>query len=440
MELSNLLSKIDELKSTIDKLPTIASKDEQRLWKKLRLEWNYNSNHLEGNTLTLGETILLLINGKTTGDHDKREYDEMEAHDVAVAMMKDWATTNVRPLTGSDIRELNKIILVRPFWKDAITSSGQATQKKIIPGQYKTTPNHVLLPNGEKFYYAEPEEVEAKMQDLLDWYRNETTELHPVAVAAMFHYQLVCIHPFDDGNGRVCRLLMNYHLLKEGLPPVIIKSADKKNYLTALNKADAGEQEAFIQYIVEQLMWSLELTLKATRGESIEEEEDWKKRLKVLKKGQKSNDRSLIRVSDDILLERYKDSFKPLFDYLNESLGKAFNELFDRHIINLKIESTNVESISDIASFIKEPKNLQRIHYQFNWKGYLHNGSKSFNCNANISIALNEYNYKLLVNGAQSFLPLKLYSEKIELEEFKQIANHIGATLVQTIESKIQKT
>ena len=179
----------------------------------------------------------LLIFGKTTGDHDKREYDEMEAHDVAVQLVKEWATDNERPISEADIRTLNKTLLVKPFWADAKTPDGQDTRRQIIPGEYKSMPNHVQLPSGEIFRYAEPGEVIQKMQELIDWYRNETSEMHPIVVASRLHYRFVCIHPFDDGNGRVSRLLMNYHLMKNGYPPVVVKTDDKKKYLTALNKA-----------------------------------------------------------------------------------------------------------------------------------------------------------------------------------------------------------
>ena len=142
----------------------------------------------------------------------------------------------------------------------------------------------MLLPNGELFPYASPEETPAKMWDLMEFYRNKVIsfETNPVWLAAMVHYKFVCIHPFDDGNGRISRLLMNYILLKNNLPPVIIKSADKSSYLMALNKADVGDENAFIEYIADQLIWSLQLKLKAAKGEDFEEDDDYLKEIKLL--------------------------------------------------------------------------------------------------------------------------------------------------------------
>ena len=270
---------IDQLSATYNSLLPMSPENQRRWDKKVRLEFNYNSNHIEGNTLTYGETELLLLFDETHGSRPMRDYEEMKAHDVAFQKIKEWATDTETPLTEQDIKNLNQIILVQPFWKDAITPDGQPTRRQIMVGSYKTEPNSVRLPNGELFEYTAPQEVPIRMQELMEWYRDEQTALHPITLAAMFHYKFVCIHPFDDGNGRVSRLLMNYVLLAHKLPPVVIKSSDKQNYLHALHLADTGQYEAFIRYIAEQVVSSLEMAIKAAKGESIEEPDDLDKEI-----------------------------------------------------------------------------------------------------------------------------------------------------------------
>ena len=273
---------IDQLSATYNSLLPMSPENQHRWDKKVRLEFNYNSNHIEGNTLTYGETELLLLFDETHGNRPMRDYEEMKAHDVAFQKIKEWAADTQMPLTEQDIKNLNQIILVQPFWKDAITPDGQPTRRQITVGNYKTQPNSVRLPNGELFEYTAPQEVPIRMQELMEWYRDEQTTLHPVTLAAMFHYKFVCIHPFDDGNGRVSRLLMNYVLLAHKLPPVVIKSSDKQNYLHALHLADTGQYEAFIRYIAEQVVSSLEMAIKAAKGESIEEPDDLDKEIALL--------------------------------------------------------------------------------------------------------------------------------------------------------------
>ena len=273
---------IDQLSATYNSLLPMSPENQRRWDKKVRLEFNYNSNHIEGNTLTYGETELLLLFDETHGSRPMRDYEEMKAHDVAFQKIKEWATDTETPLTEQDIKNLNQIILVQPFWKNAITPDGQPTRRQITVGNYKTQPNSVRLPNGELFEYTAPQEVPIQMQALMEWYRDEQTALHPVTLAAMFHYKFVCIHPFDDGNGRVSRLLMNYVLLAHKLPPVVIKSSDKQNYLHALHLADTGQYEAFIRYIAEQVVSSLEMAIKAAKGESIEEPDDLDKEIALV--------------------------------------------------------------------------------------------------------------------------------------------------------------
>lgn len=327
--MTNLIQQINSLKENLTAMLPINPTFQTKLDQKFRLEFNYNSNHIEGNTLTYGETALLLIFDKTQGNHVYREFEEMKAHDVAFKLIQTWAADYERPLTEVDIKLLHQTILVRPFWKEAITLDGQPTRRLIEIGNYKKYPNSVRLENGEIFEYASVIDTPMLMGDLMRWLREaeQNGNMHPAELAARLHYKFVRIHPFDDGNGRISRLVMNYILLKHGLPPVIIKSADKRQYLFALNQADTGNEAAFVDYIARQLIWSLELTLKAARGESIEEPDDIDKEISIFKrqvinKSQNPGPRNNLTICD-----LYVHTIRDLFRHF-ESKHRSFYDLF----------------------------------------------------------------------------------------------------------------
>lgn len=241
--------------------------NESRLWQRLRIEWNYNSNHIEGNTLTYGETLLLLIHGRTRGEHLLREYEEMRGHDVAIELVRALAREE-RPLGEGDIRDLNRIVLKEGFWRAAETPEGEPTRKWIEPGRYKTQPNHVMTAAGELFYFATPEETPARMAAFAQWLRTEMevpTQALPELLARL-HHEFIRIHPFDDGNGRVVRLLVNYVLLRAGLLPLVVKSKDRRRYLETIAFADAGDLVPLAEFFAEAMRWSLTLGLEAAAG------------------------------------------------------------------------------------------------------------------------------------------------------------------------------
>lgn len=333
--MQTIFNKIEDLVKEIKTLSPINDNNLRKLNKKFRLEFNYNSNHLEGNTLTYSETELLLFFDKMDGSHELRELEEMKAHDVAYKIIQDWAKDIEHPLTETYIKQLNEIILVRPFWKEAITADGQATRRQIKVGQYKEYPNSVRLQNGEMFEYASPTDTPIKMNELIQWYNAEIEkdELHPIALAALLHYKFVLIHPFDDGNGRISRLLMNYVLIKNGLPPIIIKTTEKNKYLNALNQADVGNIEAFVKYIGEQLIWSLELTIKATKGESIEEIDDYEKEIAIWKKQVTAKKVNSVHRNDKLIYELYQSGFAEMFtNFVNRHT--QFDDLFSKKYLN----------------------------------------------------------------------------------------------------------
>lgn len=210
------------------------------LSQRFTVEYNFNSNHIEGNTLTYGQTELLLLFGKVSGEGDLKDFVDMKASQVGLKMMREEAVTLNEPLTQNFIRQLHKTIIREDYTVYRQLPGGQQNSYTIHAGMYKTRPNSVITRYGDRFDYASPEETPALMTDLVDWY-NEAEASHkysPVDLAALFHYRYIRIHPFEDGNGRIARLMVNYILARHGWPMIVVRNRVKNEYIEALHQAD----------------------------------------------------------------------------------------------------------------------------------------------------------------------------------------------------------
>lgn len=340
------MSNIDQLYSEWLSLQPLKPEDKNRLDRKFMLEFNYNSNHIEGNTLTYGQTELLLLFGRVVDEANMKDLEEMKAHNVCLKMVQEEANDKSHPLTETFIRQLHHTLLREDYTMYRQLPDGTTTSYVIHAGVYKTRPNSVITVTGERFEYASPEETPALMTDLVEWYNMEEqkAELSPIELATVFHYRYIRIHPFEDGNGRISRLLVNYILTRHGYPMLVVKSKDKSNYLTALNRCDVAvgsipsvgaraeimQLEPFITYMSKCLERALLISIKAAHGESIDEVDDWKKSLKL----------------------KYRDKLnKPALtnEFLDNVLNKVYQPLLNR------IDSELSEFYSIFSSFIWEP-------------------------------------------------------------------------------------
>ena len=218
----------------------LSERDKNRLSRRFTVDFNYNSNHIEGNTLTYGQTELLLLFGKVIGEAQVRDVHEMTASNVGLQMMGEEAAMKEMPLSQHFIRTLHKTLLREDYTVYRSLPGGQQTNYVIHAGQYKTRPNSVITRYGDRFDYALPEETPSLMTDLVDWYNEEEKlgRLSPVELAGLFHYRYIRIHPFEDGNGRIARLMVNFILSRHGYPMVVVRSRNKQYYLEALHQAD----------------------------------------------------------------------------------------------------------------------------------------------------------------------------------------------------------
>lgn len=218
----------------------LSERDRERLNRKFTVDFNFNSNHIEGNTLTYGQTELLLLFGKVVGEAEMKDLEDMKASNVGLKMMQEQAHIKEMPLTQNFIRQLHKVLLREDYTVYRELPGGLQTSYVIHAGRYKTRPNSVITRYGDRFEYASPEETPALMADLVDWYNDEEAKgrLSPVELAALFHYRYIHIHPFEDGNGRIARLIVNFILARHDYPMIVVRSRNKKDYLEALHQAD----------------------------------------------------------------------------------------------------------------------------------------------------------------------------------------------------------
>ena len=434
MSLQKTNKRIEKLFKEWRELQPLEPEYQEKLDKKIRLEWNYNSNHIEGNTLTYGETVALILEGKEEGIHPSRDYMEMKAHDLAIEKVKEFVADKNRKITEADIRNLNQIILKEPFWKEAETPDGQKTQKEIVPGQYKKQPNHVRTETGEIFKFAEPMEVAPKMQELVDWFNTEIQ--NPIPSISFFlaelHHRFICIHPFDDGNGRIARLWMNYVLMRLGYPPMVIKSEDKRNYFAALQKADSGDMDTFATYLGNVLVFWLEKGISAAKGESIEDIEDVDKEVELFIRSQEAKG-----LRTPLTSETFEEIYSGSIQYLFESFIKEFRdwarlfhqtslEIIPSQIFNpVSLTTINQHSIKDtdnikLGNHLSLPtiKHITReIHSKkkaytaliFDYKRYavkqqtghpIDISPQSFDMLATLSIHWNEFTYQVEIQVA----------------------------------------
>lgn len=260
-----MFERIEKLKKEIGAHRPLNEEVNRLLQERLRIEWTYNSNAIEGNTLTLGETAFFLREGLTSEGKPLKDYLEAQNHAEAIDSLHEIVKQK-RPLSESFIKQLHSLLLKGIEFTYAKGTGGKLIRKPLAAGKYKTRPNHVLTISGKIHKYVEPIHVPDEMEKLLKWY-DGAKSVHPVEKAAIFHYRFVAIHPFDDGNGRMARLLMNLILMRHGYFPCIIKNENRYKYLKSLEMADAfNDMSVFVSFIegeVEATMQSILRILKS---------------------------------------------------------------------------------------------------------------------------------------------------------------------------------
>jgi len=243
-----ILDRIAEKQKSLKRSRPIPKAALERLRSDLAVEWTYNSNAIEGNTISLKETRMVLELGVTVSGKSLREHFEINNHNKAIEFVEGLARSS-SDLTEDEILKIHGIVL------DNI--------EKEYAGRYRTGQVRIL---GANFVPPNHLKIRELIRGLLKQTNKNTEALNYVELVAQFHHRFVWIHPFFDGNGRTARLLMNLLFMRLGFPPAIILFNDRKRYYSALNAANNDNYAPFILLIAQAVERSLDLYLESIGG------------------------------------------------------------------------------------------------------------------------------------------------------------------------------
>lgn len=234
---------IDKKRAELEKYRPLPKNTLKSLRENMLVEWTYNTNAIEGNTLTITETKVVL-EGITIGGKSIREHLEVINHREAILFLEELVNKN-EPFSERNIKDLHRLVLKNI---DNENAGIYRHENVIISGAKHRPPEHFL--------------IKEQMERLVADYNGHWREKHPIERAALLHGEFVKIHPFIDGNGRTARLLLNFELMKNGYPPAIIKAEMRPEYYDSLDQAhNSGDYGKFVQLVAGCVETSLDLWL-----------------------------------------------------------------------------------------------------------------------------------------------------------------------------------
>lgn len=458
MSYKKIKDSIDAIQAKVAVFGELSIEQKKKSNYKFRLEWNFNSNSMEGNTLTIAETRSVMVGNLTVNDKPLKDVLEMQGHDLVISEILRIGQGELR-ISEKRIKEIHSGIMheENPELKNKI-------------GQWKEQANEIINSKGEKYLFVAPEEVPTKIHELLNKTNASIDAIkdkkknapHPIDVAMEFHLEYLSIHPFYDGNGRTARILTNLILISLGYNPFWINEKDRKIYYNYISDIQGygGSKELFFEYCAGLIERSEQLVLNAIQNIDIEEEDDlhkeisnWKK--KIIKK------EVVFPKSNYAIAQIYKRTLKILFSsFLNKMT--SFDELFAKKQITNHINSKYFNSIQlehfdilfdDIINLseltkdelnkleVKPIEGINTIEIKIYYSGFKNDGLNTFSAFSGLYVAFNEYHYIVNEHGKndnENNFVKKLYSELLTDEEIKTIVKSIISKQFDNIKSSIK--
>ena len=436
MSLQSILIEIEKLKTELDSYNPIPLDRLQKINYKLRLDWNYHSNKIEGGTLTFEETRSVMMEQLEIHGKPLRDVMEMRGHDEVIKNIQKIGRGEVK-LTENRIKEIHKTIIF---------------EEEDRPGLFKNRNNYIYNYAGERYDFTPSEDTIEAMNSLSNWLDNQLQAFKKgkhqktiPEIAFEYHLRFLTIHPFLDGNGRTGRILMNLILISNGYPPVIIRTEEKDFYNKHLSHAQQYEENPIPLYemLGQLLIRSFETCIKGAKGESLFELEDWEKRLQFIENQSLSDNNGLTK-TDETVYSTLIDSVLPLIEYA-EIKFSAFDKFYSMKSKRISLENNNIlNSSNDLKLTIEALKKenqlalFEDIVMDFNWSSFKNTDKKleDLNIQLHFSFPLKSYSIKKMPSGSP--LIVKKYGEKLQQIEIVNFINTIGNAITIEIENNIK--
>lgn len=333
-------------------------------------------------------------------------FNHLQDHLEAVDFIFDIVKEN-RPITKGFICELHQLTTRHQEFTEGRDQFGNKTKIPLIKGRFKERENNPTREDGTTILYCPPEHVEAEMDRLIEIY-NELTEqnVHPLIVASWVHHAFTTIHPFQDGNGRVVRLIASLILIKNNLFPITVSREEAKiRYIQALEEADNGQPQKLVTYFAEIQKRNIEeaLNIKEVSNTSLSEVTNIFKQ-KILKKQQEKQQQY-----ERMLAENRLRVFNYCSVFLNEYKNKLEKEFDDS--VSLYIRSGRPDDNTKQHYYYEQIVSYAKKHnYYFNRtlpKSYFKFGIEFDDKNYELGITLHHFGYDDSVMAIGAFLEYK---------------------------------
>lgn len=393
---------IDLLQQQINAHGVLSADIKKKINYKFRLDWNYYSNSMEGNTLTMDETRSVMVGNLTVGGKPIKDVLEMKGHDDVISKILQIGAGEVR-LSETRIREIHQGIMHE-----------EDETKKAQIGRWKEIPNYIYNYKGERFDFTAPSDVPTEIHNLLNKtnaaidaiQQNKKNAPHPLDVALQFHLDYVRIHPFYDGNGRTARILTNLLLIAFGYPPFWIKTNEKGIYNQYLGDIQGygGNPDLFFEFIASTILRAQQLTLDAITGKDISSPDDFDKEIELLKILQ-NPPKEKIKKSKEVVQTVLKQFYLPLLQELNTHLAKL-DVLFESKSLSLlesfspsvlTIRSISIEDIMESFDISSEKLSFPLYNYKIIYSFLNYKDKIEFSVDVSLGSSFNDTDFSVQV-------------------------------------------